>query len=696
MSEPSARRWTSHLPLAALLFVSLSLNLVPVWWGLPTDGDKSWAFDELSPDHHGFRSAGRHRGRYPPLHYDLLRGLYKPVRAATAHGLLPLSEVSLRGVLQTIGRTLSSLMATATVLLIYLAAARLMDRPGPLLAAAVVALSAPFVYFAKTINLEAPYLFWFSLALYFFVRLLESHRLRDYLLFAAAMTLSICTKDQAFALYVLPLLWLIVDLHRHRGSGGGSRRGVMATMFDRRLVWSGLLSLTLFILIHDLLFGFDDFLHHLAFMRGPGARAWREYPMSWSGQISMLVQAIEHTAFIMGWPAFTAAVLGATIATANRRAENRLLGLALFPISYYCFFILVAQFHYVRFLLPVALVLALFSGRFFIAVLGLDRARAIGCVAVALTLLGAARRSVSLDLQMAHDSRYAVEAWLTENQIDPTAIGVLGSRSQIRRRGAMPEIPLERVAQRPVATLRGLDVEFLVVNELEPVNRKQADLVAELRAGRLNYLPVLEPRYRPWLGALSYEGVKTNLNSINPPLTVFRRLAPWGPSDEEIGRRLQVLGEQSPAGAWRALARDIAETPVLEQRLEPSPNVIAFGLSSDGWTRGARRAGLLVENDRQVESELVVMIACGAESRDLPVTVTVLGESHRSQLVFEQAGRQRLTLPSVAAGERDLFILFADRAWKATTGRSRRLGIQVKPLRLRRSKSPKVLVGSGP
>ena len=684
------------LPLAALLLVSLSLNLVPVWWGLPTDGDKSWAFDELSPDHHGLRSAGRHRGRYPPLHYDLLRGLYKPVRVAAADGILSLSDVSLRGALQTMGRTLSSLMATATVLLIYLSAGRLMDRPAPLVSAAVVALSAPFVYFAKTINLEAPYLFWFSLALYFFLRLLESHRLRDYLIFAAAMTLSVCTKDQAFALYVLPLVWLILDLDRHRNSGARTLRGVLATILDRRLVWSGVLSLTLFIWIHDLLFGIEDFLHHLAFMRGPGARGWREYPMSWLGQTSMLVQAVEHTAFVMGWPAFTAAILGFTVAAMNRRTEGRLLGLALFPISYYGFFIFVARFHYVRFLLPVALVLALFSGRFFVAVLGLQRFRTLAYVALALTLLGAARRSVSLDLQMVHDSRYAVEDWLKKSGVDPSAVHILGSRSQIRGHGDAPEIPLERVAQRPVSTLRGLDAEYLVVNELEPVNRKQAELVTDLRTGRLNYRPVFEPRYRPWLGNLSYDGLKTNLNSVNPPLTVFRRSLAWGPSDEEIERRLDALDERSPVDHWSALARDIAEIPVLEQRLELSADVVAFGLSSDGWTRGTRRAALLVVNDRPVASELVVAIACGAGPDDLPVTVTLLGRDHRSRLAFEQAGRQRLTLPSVPAGERRLFILFADRDWQAQSGRSRRLGVQVRLLRHRRSKSQDVRTGSDP
>ncbi|MEJ2085810.1 MAG: glycosyltransferase family 39 protein, partial [Acidobacteriota bacterium] len=167
--------------IAVLICLSLALNLVPVWWGLPTVDDKSWAFDELSPDHLGLDSPGRHRGRYPPLHYELLRAVYKPFRFLNDRGVLHLSETVLRGLLQTVGRVLSSLMATVTVLLVFLTGRLLMDDPGPLLSSAVVAFSAPFVFFAKTINLEAPYIFWFALALFFYCRILQSHRPVDYL-----------------------------------------------------------------------------------------------------------------------------------------------------------------------------------------------------------------------------------------------------------------------------------------------------------------------------------------------------------------------------------------------------------------------------------------------------------------------------------------------------------------------------------
>jgi len=672
------------LGLAALLCLSLALNIVPVWWGLPSVDDKSWAFDELSPDHYGLDSPGRHRGRYPPLHYDLLRAVYKPVRHLNDRGLLNLSETELRGLLQTVGRVLSSLMATTTVLLVFLTGRLVMDYPGPLLSSAVIAFSAPFVFFAKTINLEAPYVFWFALALYFYSRTLRTHRLADYLAFAAAMTLSICTKDQAFALFVLPLVWLIVDLHRHPPSDSEKRRTIIATLLDRRLVWSGLLALALFVLIHDLLFGFEDFLHHLEFMRGPGARGWREYETNLTGQISMLAQAIVHTAFAMSWPAFIAATLGIGVVLGNRRQESRLLALALFPISYYLFFITVAQFHYVRFFLPVALVLALFSGRFSIALLKLERTRAVARIAIALMLLVAARRAISLDLEMLNDSRYRVERWLADNSVAGYDVSFLGSRSQIHPRNGATPVPLEIVAQRPLDTLRSLDSEFVVVNELEPVNGKQNDLVAELRSGDLNYLPVFEPRYRPWIGSLSYAGVRTNLNSVNPPLTVFQRSAPWGPTDRDIQQRLVALDESSPQDEWNRLTEAILRTPVLGERSQFGTHLTAFGLAPDGWTRGQRPAALIVFNDKQTEAELLIGVSCGADPSNLPLTASFLTFQDRTDLTFENSGRHRLTLPSVPPGQHKLFVVSTDREWLSHGSPPRRLGAQVKPIRLRR------------
>ena len=50
---------------------------------------------------------------------------------------------------------------------------RLFGRRAGTLAALTLALSAPFVYYSKTANLDVPYVCWFALALLFYLRTLE-------------------------------------------------------------------------------------------------------------------------------------------------------------------------------------------------------------------------------------------------------------------------------------------------------------------------------------------------------------------------------------------------------------------------------------------------------------------------------------------------------------------------------------------
>src|SRR5262249_12997044 len=94
------------------------------------------------------------------------------------------------------------------VLFVYLCGLRLVGETAALLAAGVVAVMAPFVFYAKLANVDVPYLFWWMVSLLFLIRALERHRLRDYVGLGIAAALAVGTKDQAYGLYVLvaPLL----------------------------------------------------------------------------------------------------------------------------------------------------------------------------------------------------------------------------------------------------------------------------------------------------------------------------------------------------------------------------------------------------------------------------------------------------------------------------------------------------------
>ena len=104
------------------------------------------------------------------------------------------------------------------MLLLYRLGRDLFDPLSGAFAAIAMALSAPFVYYAKTANLEVPLLFWFLLSYLFFLRLDARGELRDYLGFTLSAVLAMGTKDQAFAFYILPLAAFALLRARQEGS----------------------------------------------------------------------------------------------------------------------------------------------------------------------------------------------------------------------------------------------------------------------------------------------------------------------------------------------------------------------------------------------------------------------------------------------------------------------------------------------
>lgn len=149
------------------------------------------------------------------------------------------NSVAGRTLLYYLGRAISLAMGAGTVLTIYRLGAQLFDQRAALFAGLVAAFTAPFVYYAKTANLDVPLTFWVLLSLYFFVRHLETEEDFYLALFTATGVLAMCTKDQAYAFYVLPAALYLVSRYRRRRA-----------IVDRPLVLIAAGGLALFLTIH--------------------------------------------------------------------------------------------------------------------------------------------------------------------------------------------------------------------------------------------------------------------------------------------------------------------------------------------------------------------------------------------------------------------------------------------------------------
>ena len=662
--------------LLAILLLSVILNAIPLWWGLPSSAVHTWAFDEISPDADGRTVESRHMGRYPPLHYHVLRALYSPIRFLDAQGLIAWSPRQLRTTLQILGRSLSLLLAVLTVYLVYRIGRLLLSRAAARLAALLVAVTLPFVFYAKTINLEAAYTFWFTLSLLFLLKVFRHHRLRDYLLLAASAAFAICTKDQAYGLYLaLPPL-LAGSLHFHIFDTRPTLRTAARTLLDRRIILGTAVSVGLFILIHNLIFDLEGFLRHLRVMTGPGSEPSQVFEHSIAGHLGMIVLAGRHLTFSMGWPAILAAAAGIGLAARRWNRHKQLLALLLPIGTYYLFFIAVILYHRVRFFLPMCIVLALFAG---LALNELWTTRRVRRSLAAAAILGVVLlpllRAVSLDLSMLGDSRYFVEDWLRGNLGTDERALVIGNHEQRLPRG-FGSVPWKQLAFENVDLLRRRDATFLAYNPAELRDEEEIAMERRLLDGSLNYELAFRYRYRPFLDLINTKGVSSNLITVNPEIAVLEKIDNWGMSDPEIEEALLSLNRALEPKLWVEVRGAIQNSLDLHRRRRLGTESQGFGLHFDAWTRGTAPAALVVSNDGDTQLRVHLRLTCATPNDGLPQAVQVVARNRTLDISFPKRGRRDIRLPPVAPGKTRMYLLTTDREWRAQqTGR--RLGIHV-------------------
>jgi hypothetical protein len=514
-----------------LLAGSLVINLVGVWWGLPG----RWVQIELSPQYvlgglaqhfsHGWFDA------YPPFHYYVLSAASSPALLLNALGRISFETVGGYTLLVVISRLVSITAALGVVIATCVCGAYAFGRRAGLWAAAIIALTTPFVYYSKTANVDVPYLFWFALSLVFYVRLLDRVRCQDAVMFALTATLAICTKDQAYGLYLLAPLAVGYQIGRANQQAGLARPYWRAAV-DRRILLPLVAAATLFAACYNLAFNAGGFLNHVRFITGPGSVDYRVFEPTLRGRLALLRLTGHLIEVSLGWPLLLVSLTGLTLAAATRRQRPVAAWLALPVISYYLGFINVVLYNYDRFVLPICVVLALFGG------FAVDRAltagrngrglRALGVAGVfAYTLLYAA----TVDVLMVRDSRYAVEEWLRTHVAHDAWIGVAGPPELLPRLedystlaiGASDQLERERPPYFVV------NADYARAATLEPWGQ----LVVGVQRGSLGYRLAFrcrQPAPWPWLpgahpdlvGPREETVVFSTLRNINPTIEVFR------------------------------------------------------------------------------------------------------------------------------------------------------------------------------
>ena len=515
--------------LILILFGNFLLNVYGIWWGLPSW--RGWAPDELIPAAvlDGIKQAFSHGWyeKYPPFHYYILTLAYLPVFVLHWLHLIDMQSFTTYNVLFYIGRFISVLMGTGAVFMVYLCGRELYDKSASLLAAFITALIAPFIYYAKITNLDAPYIFWFVCSLYFYIRILKSHRLADYLFFATMAVLSVCTKDQVYGLYLLTPIPIIVSAYLNQKEANPFAR-IIGAMVNRKTCLALVSAIALFFAIHNILFNLDGFRRHLKLIIGPASEGYKIYAPTIEGHVQMFWQSLKHLRFSFGWPLFLTGLIGVAVELLRKPKNYLLLGLLIPALSYYLFFISVILYNYDRFFIPICIILAFFGGKCLSDLLQALRRFSIGkIVLVSGIFLYTLLYSVSIDILMDQDSRYYAESWLEQHVDQNALLGFVGLVEYLPR--AQKFTRKEYLLNPSVEALKQIKPDYLIVNA--DVRWGNKNFYTLLNEGKLGYTIFFQYRTDlKWLLLNRDDMVQndrkvifTNLDKINPEIKVFKK-----------------------------------------------------------------------------------------------------------------------------------------------------------------------------
>lgn len=526
---------------ALMVLLGCAMYLPAINWGLPAT--VSWSQDTIAtPRRMGaVQTWPEHwRGRYPPLHFLLLKAAFAPVYRhwqqtgactvdpATGQIALTPPYAPKVGHLLLIARLISVAMAIGAGLGIAAATRRLAkDDTAAVLAGVTLMIGAAFTYFAHLGNVDVPSMFWFAWSVYFFVRLLTSRHWSDALLLGLLGALATATKDSVGGVYPGMALVLIVNEVRLERAARPLALAVARAVLQPRWLL-GLIAFALpYLYLVGALHNFEAWQTRMAYWLDPPEASRHAQQLRYPNQALLLLATLRYGAGAVGWPMLCA--MGAATLYCIRR-HGWIAFVVLVPaISYYLVVLAPIHFVYSRFLFPLLALLGIAVGA-----AAADLAKRTHWPAQlrfgipSLVLAMSVGYAMAINAEMLTDSRYDAENWIRANVEPPSSFGAFSDPQYLPRVHEMGYatfvVSMERASfERP-------QPQYLILssyNYEDFENGKRACL-QDLLGGRLGYRPVITFRGR-LLGAgsswLSLAGWGAPVpGKISPTVTILQRV----------------------------------------------------------------------------------------------------------------------------------------------------------------------------
>lgn len=499
----SPEHGSARLPLvcAVLVVLGVALYLPGLRWGLPAT--QSWSQDTIA----GVRTLGASEtwpeawgGRYAPLHYLVLRACYEPylrylVRTGQGQRDPATGQVRFQppheqkiGVLLLIARVVSALMAIGAGVSLCVGANRWLgvDPVGAGIAGATLMISPAFSYFARLGNVDVPAMFWFSVSVVFYARLLRSMSVTDAVLLGLCGSLAISTKDSTAGVYpgMALVLWGTETAHTR---GGASWFVGAVRALCRRHWLLGLLAFALpYLFLNGVFHNPDAYVERMKYWLGitPGTIHLRQH--RYANQWALCGATLYYAAGAVGW-SLLALMIGSILH--GLRRHRRLSIVLLVPcVTYYVIIIVPQGFVYSRFLFPPLAMIGVLTG---VACVDLWRSTCCACVlrvgvlgaVVALTL----GYTSALTCEMVSDSRYRAERWFTAHVPTSQSIGAFSKPQYLPRLNELGYRTYLVEMSREAFTRTQPDCLILTSYNYEDFDPEPQSCLRDLLDGKLGY-----------------------------------------------------------------------------------------------------------------------------------------------------------------------------------------------------------------
>jgi len=177
--------------------------------------------------------------------------------------------------------------------------------------------------------------------------------------------------------------------------------------------------------------------------------------------------------------------------------------------------------------------------------------------------------------------------------------------------------------------------------------------------------------------------IRSRLGQSEKVLIDLKRASLLSPADNILKAQIAVerykIGQLKQAGGQAKNRFDDGRgdgTTLSIKQIVANKSVIMLGFSGDGWTLDGKPGYLFVTGSGEKGVSQEVGLACYADKKDLPLTVTIEGGDRKLSHTFRRAERVNIRLPKVDSGKSGLFVVKTNKTWIPSGRDDRKLGVR--------------------